>query len=123
MNFSLGSGKIHTNTHKETNDFDCFYKHGEKMAEKELVILTAFGKDMPGLVAGISNVLAQNNVNIEDISQTIMQDQFAMIMLLEISKAKCDFEALQKKLNEEGEKIGLQIKIQHKNIFEYMHRV
>lgn len=93
------------------------------MEEKELVVLSAFGKDKPGLIAGTTRVLAENNVNIEDLSQTIMQDMLAMIMLLDMRKATCDFEALQKKLNEEGNKIGLQIKIQHKNIFECMHRI
>ncbi|MBU0586347.1 ACT domain-containing protein [Candidatus Micrarchaeota archaeon] len=93
------------------------------MLEKELVVLTAFGKDKTGLVAGITKILAENKVNIEDLSQTIMQDMFAMLMLLDISESGIDFETLQKKLDEEGNKLGLQVKIQHKNIFESMHRV
>lgn len=93
------------------------------MADKQIVVLSAFGKDRTGLVAGVTKVLAENKVNIEDLSQTIMQDVFAMVMLLDVSGAKCDFEALQKNLDAEGKKLGLQIKIQHKEIFEYMHRV
>jgi ACT domain-containing protein len=93
------------------------------MADKQIVVLSAFGKDRTGLVAGVTRVLADNKVNIEDLSQTIMQDVFAMVMLLDISNANCGFEDLQKKLDDEGGKIGLQIRIQHKDIFEYMHRV
>jgi ACT domain-containing protein len=93
------------------------------MAAKELAVITAFGKDSTGLVAGVTRVLAENNVNIEDLGQTVMQDLFAMILLVDISRAKCDFESLQKKLSAEGKKLGLQVLIQHKDIFEYMHRV
>ena len=93
------------------------------MAGKELAIVTAFGKDRTGLVAGVSRALAENNVNIEDLGQTIMQDMFAMMMLVDVGNAKCDFEGLQKRLDRAGRKLGLEIRIQHKDIFEYMHRV
>ncbi len=98
-------------------------KDSAKADEKQIVVLSAFGKDRTGLVAGVTKVLAENKVNIEDLSQTIMQDVFAMVMLLDISNAGCDYETLQKKLDQEGKKIGLQINIQHKEIFEYMHRI
>jgi ACT domain-containing protein len=93
------------------------------MKGKELAIVTAFGKDRTGLVAGVSRVLAENGVNIEDLSQTIMQDMFAMMILVDISNAKRDFEGLQGELSREGKKLGLEVRIMHKNIFERMHRV
>jgi ACT domain-containing protein len=93
------------------------------MAGKEFAVVTAFGKDRTGLVAGVSRALAESGVNIEDLSQTIMQDVFAMIMLVDVSGSKLDFEALQERLSAEGGKLGLEVRIQHKDIFERMHRV
>ncbi|VVC71909.1 ACT domain protein [uncultured archaeon] len=93
------------------------------MTGKELAIVTAFGKDRTGLVAGITGALAQNGVNIEDLSQTIMQDMFAMMILVDISKCKCNLEELQSRLSAEGGRLGLEVRVQHKEIFERMHRV
>jgi ACT domain-containing protein len=89
----------------------------------ERVVITVTGKDRTGIVANISSVLAENNVNILDIRQTIMDDLFTMIMLVDISNAKEDFLTLKKKLNEVGEKIGVKIIAQHEDIFKYMHRI
>ena len=87
------------------------------------MVITVTGKDRTGIVANISSVLAENNVNILDIRQTIMDDLFTMIMLVDISNAKEDFLTLKKKLNEVGEKIGVKIIAQHEDIFKYMHRI
>ena len=87
------------------------------------MVITVTGKDRTGIVANISSVLAENNVNILDIRQTIMDDSFTMIMLVDISNAKEDFLTLKKKLNEVGEKIGVKIIAQHEDIFKYMHRI
>ncbi|AEF97200.1 ACT domain-containing protein [Methanotorris igneus] len=89
----------------------------------ERVVITVTGKDRTGIVANISSVLAENNVNILDIRQTIMDDLFTMIMLVDISNAKEDFLTLKKKLNEVGEKIGVKVIAQHEDIFKYMHRI
>lgn len=93
------------------------------MREKELAIITVMGKDRPGLVAGISRVLAENQVNIEDISQTILQDMFSMILIVEISACKVSFEELQEALNREGNALGVKVLMQHKKIFDFMHRI
>ncbi len=91
--------------------------------EKNLAIITAVGRDRTGLIAGISKVLAENKVNIEDLSQTVMHDMFAMILLVDAGKSPLAFEQLREKLKGEGKKIGLEVTIQHKKIFEYMHRI
>ncbi|MDD5317755.1 MAG: ACT domain-containing protein [Candidatus ainarchaeum sp.] len=93
------------------------------MAGKELAVITAFGKDRTGLVAGVSRVLAENGVNIEDLSQTIMQDMFAMMILVDIGKSSRSFDELQEMLSREGGRLGLEVRIMHKDIFERMHRV
>jgi ACT domain-containing protein len=91
--------------------------------EKELAIITVIGKDRTGIVASISTALFEENVNIEDINQTIMGGIFVMATLVDISGSKKDISALRKKLKKVGERIGMEIQIQHEKIFEEMHRV
>jgi ACT domain-containing protein len=91
--------------------------------DRELIVVTIIGLDKTGIVAGVSNVLAENNVNIEDISQTVLDKYFAMIMLVDVSKSKLSLEELQKKLSEKGAEMNLEIKVQHENIFKALHRI
>ena len=91
--------------------------------KKELVIISIIGLDRTGIVANVSNVLAENKANIEDISQTILGKYFAMIMLVDVSKSKLSLEELQNKLSEKGAEMNLQIKVQHENVFKAMHRI
>jgi len=86
-------------------------------------IVTVIGKDKVGIIAGISTVLADNNVNILDINQTTLQDVFTMIMLVDISGLAKDFTELAECLEKKGEEIGLSVRIQHENIFNSMHRI
>lgn len=86
-------------------------------------IVTVIGKDQVGIIAQVSHVLAENAVNILDISQTILQDYFTMIMLVDLTNMKISFSELSKRLNEKGETIGLQIKIQREEVFNAMHRI
>lgn len=86
-------------------------------------IVTVIGKDRVGIIAGISTVLADNNVNILDINQTTLQDVFTMIMLVDISGLAIDFTKLADRLEKKGEELGLSVRIQHEDIFNSMHRV
>ncbi|HEY9059805.1 MAG TPA: ACT domain-containing protein [Pseudobacteroides sp.] len=86
-------------------------------------IVTVIGKDRVGIIAGISNVLADNNVNILDINQTTLQDVFTMIMLVDISGLVIDFTKLADRLERKGEELGLSVRIQHEDIFNSMHRI
>lgn len=86
-------------------------------------VITVLGKDQVGIIAGISNILAYSNVNILDISQTIMQDVFTMIMLTDLSNTKVAFDELSDKLETKGRELGLYVKIQHEDIFNSMHRL
>jgi len=90
---------------------------------KELVMVTVIGLDRMGIVASISNILAENKVNIEDISQTILDKYFAMIMLVDITHSTMSLENLQKHLMTKGSEMGLEVKVQHENVFKAMHRV
>lgn len=86
-------------------------------------VITVIGKDRVGIISSVSNILAQANINILDISQTIMQDIFTMIMLVDISKSENNFAAISKELENLGEELGLSIRIQHEDIFNSMHRI
>ncbi len=85
-------------------------------------IVSVIGKDKKGIIAKVSGLLFEEDVNIEDISQTIMQDYFTMIMLIEL-KESADFAVLNDKLNKLGESIGVSITLQHEDVFNVMHRV
>jgi len=89
----------------------------------ENVVITVVGVDKPGIVAGVTRVLAENNANIVDIRQTIMEDLFTMIMMADISNLKNDLAALKSDLEKLGSEIGVKINVQHENIFKYMHRI
>jgi ACT domain-containing protein len=86
-------------------------------------VITVIGKDKVGIIAGISNVLADHNVNILDITQTTMQDVFTMIMLADISGSNVPFAELSENLENKGQEIGLSVRIQHEDIFNSMHRI
>jgi len=89
----------------------------------ENVVITVVGVDKPGIVAGVTRVLAENNANIVDIRQTIMEDLFTMIMMADISNLSGDLAALKSDLEQLGSEIGVKINVQHENIFKYMHRI
>ncbi|NTW17303.1 MAG: ACT domain-containing protein [Syntrophaceae bacterium] len=86
-------------------------------------IVTVIGKDRVGIIAKVSNVLAENRVNIMDISQTILQDYFAMIMLVDLTEMGISFSDLSQRLADQGKTIGVEIKIQREEIFKAMHQV
>ncbi|HHV97405.1 MAG TPA: ACT domain-containing protein [Clostridiaceae bacterium] len=86
-------------------------------------VITVIGKDRVGIIAAISAILAESNVNILDISQTIMQEYFTMIMLVDISKSNISFNELAEKLESKGKELALSVRIQHEDIFNSMHRI
>lgn len=86
-------------------------------------IITVVGKDTVGIIAGVCSYLAENNVNILDISQTIVQEYFNMMMIVDCNKASKTIYELSDDLDKLGEKIGVSIKMQHEDIFNSMHRI
>ena len=86
-------------------------------------IITVLGKDKVGIISGVSNALSQMNINILDISQTIMNDMFTMIMQVDTAKANVEFSKIAENLRIESEKLGVEIRIQHEDIFNSMHRI
>lgn len=86
-------------------------------------IITVIGKDKVGIIYGVTKILSENNINVLDISQTILQGMFTMMMIVDIEKANNDFSQVSDVLSAEGEKLGVEIRIQLESIFESMHRI
>lgn len=86
-------------------------------------VITVVGKDTVGIIAKVCTYLAENNVNILDISQTIVQGFFNMMMITDANNAEKKFDELAKGLEELGEGMGLTIRCQHEDIFNKMHRI
>ena len=86
-------------------------------------IVTVIGKDKPGIIAGVCTLFAESQVNILDISQTVMQDFFTMSMLVDLTKSSVSFTELADALDAKGEAMGVNIRIQREDIFDLMHRI
>ena len=86
-------------------------------------IISVIGQDKVGIIYGVTKILSENNVNVLDISQTIMQDMFTMMMIVDVENAASDFGSLADTLAKEGELLGVDIKIQLESIFKSMHRI
>ena len=86
-------------------------------------IITVVGKDTVGIIAKVCTYLAENQVNILDISQTIVQEFFNMMMIVDMEKSIKPFETVSADLEKIGENIGVRIKCQREEIFTKMHRV
>ena len=87
------------------------------------VIITVVGKDTVGIIAKVCTYLANNRVNILDISQTIVQGFFNMMMIVDMEKSTKSFEAASLELERLGDEIGVKIKCQREEIFTSMHRI
>ena len=86
-------------------------------------VVSVIGKDAVGIIAKVSNICSQYNVNILDITQSVLQDMFVMVMLTEIKELKCSFADYSDKMKKLGEKKGLDIRVMHEDIFNSMHRI
>ena len=86
-------------------------------------IITVIGKDAKGIIAEVSGYLAKTDINILDISQTIMQEYFTMVMLVDLKDATEEFKTVSENLDKVGQKLSVTVKIQHEDIFNSMHRI
>ena len=91
--------------------------------KKTRIIIAAFGQDRPGVVAAITAILAELSCSIEDISQTLMQEFFSMIMVVNISKCTIDFSALRDRIQATETQLGMKVYVMHEDTFQYMHRI
>ena len=86
-------------------------------------ILTVIGKDKVGIIAGVSNELQRLNINILDVNQTIIDEFFTMIMMLDLKLSNINFEEIKKSLELKGKQLGVDVKIQREEIFNSIYSV
>ncbi|MBQ4043150.1 MAG: ACT domain-containing protein [Clostridia bacterium] len=86
-------------------------------------IISVVGRDTVGILAKVSQACADCNANIVDVTQSVLQDMFVMVMMVDITDIRVDFPALKETMNELGEKIGMVIHVMHEDIFNSMHRI
>lgn len=86
-------------------------------------VISVIGKDTVGILAKVSAKCAQFNVNIDDVTQTVMQDIFTMIMMADTTNCSVDFNAFKSEMQKLGEEMGMKIDVMHEDIFNSMHRI
>ena len=86
-------------------------------------VITVIGKDMVGILADVSNICKEYNVNIVDVTQSLLQDMFCMIMMADVTNSTVDFSTLSDKLSDSGKENALSVHAMHEDIFNSMHRI
>lgn len=86
-------------------------------------VITVVGKDAVGILAKVSTVCAEHNANVIEVTQSVLQDMFAMIMLVDITGLSCELKTLSDLMGEMGKAQGLSIHVMHEDIFNSMHRI
>ncbi len=92
-------------------------------SNKNTAVISVIGKDRVGIIAGVATLLSQNDININDISQTILDGIFTMIMMVDLKDNVIENSDIVDKLNALGEDLGVTITIQHTDLFDRMHRI
>lgn len=87
------------------------------------VIITILGRDQIGIIAWMTGRLAENSINVLDLSQTIVQGFFTMIMIVDVTQSSVSLAKLTETLQREGAERGLKVNVQHEDIFAFMHRI
>jgi ACT domain-containing protein len=98
-------------------------REAREAGSAERLIVSVFGVDHPGIVAGVSQVLAEADCSIIDINQTVVQGKFAMIIIADISRARESAAALKERFRLAGERLGVRIYAQREDLFNAMHRI
>lgn len=86
-------------------------------------VVSVIGRDKRGIIAKVSNFLYERDINIEDISQTVMQDYFTMIMLVDLSESGKKLSEMAEEFDALGAEIGVSVRIQHEDVFNSMHKL
>lgn len=95
----------------------------ETKNEMKKAVVSVLGADQKGIIARVTKILYEYDVNILDISQTIVSGLFSMLMVVDMSSEHCDFDSVSREFADLGERLGLQIRIQRSEIFDAMHHI
>ena len=96
---------------------------GSREGSSDRMVISVFGLDHPGIVAGVSQILAEAECSIVDINQTVVQGKFAMVIIGDTTRARESAAELKERLRQEGEKLGVRIYAQREDLFNTMHRI
>jgi len=99
------------------------FEESDESTQQDKVVITVVGKDRVGIIAAVTSLLAEKQVNIEDITQKILGEYFTMILIGDISRSPIPLGELKNQLIQKGTEIGVQIYLQHTSIFRAMHRI
>lgn len=86
-------------------------------------VITVIGRDTVGVIARVSGVCSEMNINIEDVTQSIMQQMFCMIMLVDLSRCSVPQEEMRRRLAEVGQKMRMQVNVTRQEVFDAMHHI
>ena len=115
-----GAGAGRTGPNTATNARE---REAQAAGSAQRLIVSVFGIDHPGIVAAVSQVLAEADCSIIDINQTVVQGKFAMVIIADISRARASATELKERFRSEGEKLGVRIYAQREDLFNAMHRI
>ncbi|MBU2445022.1 MAG: ACT domain-containing protein [Bacteroidetes bacterium] len=115
--------KIRENVYRKVETLMSNGNFAQEPMDSGRVIITSYGINQPGVVSKISSVLAENDCDIQDITQKILQEFFTMIMIVDISSTKKTFKEISDLLSKVAEEMNIRIFIQHEDVFRYMHRL
>lgn len=96
---------------------------GASEGSSDRLVISVFGLDNPGIVAGVSQILAEADCSIIDINQTVVQGKFAMVIIADASRARESTAELKERLRNEGQQLGVRIYAQREDLFNAMHRI
>lgn len=100
-----------------------FTESGAREGSADRIIISVFGVDHPGIVAGVAEILSEAQCSIIDINQTVVQGKFAMVIIADASRSQSSVADLKNRLRTEGEKLGVHIYAQREDLFNAMHRI
>jgi ACT domain-containing protein len=109
--------------HQPSKSFETSGNQSSREGSSERMVISVFGMDHPGIVAGVSQILAEAGCSIVDINQTVVQGKFAMVIIIDTSRARESAADLKERLRREGEKLGVRIYAQREDLFNAMHRI
>ena len=112
-----------TDIYREVNQSNPVSTNASSSGSAERMIISVFGMDHPGIVAGVSQILAEAGCSIIDINQTVVQGKFAMVIIADTSRARENTAELKERLRRAGEQLGVRIYAQREDLFNAMHRV
>jgi ACT domain-containing protein len=98
-------------------------REAQAAGSQQRLIVSVFGRDHPGIVASVAQILADVECSIIDINQTVVQGKFAMVIIADMSRARASASELKERFRAEGEKLGVNIYAQREDLFNAMHRI